>query len=36
VGLYQDGQRAGFLMSLLGAIVLLAIYHLIRRTTAKT
>ncbi|MGC2402606.1 MAG: GlsB/YeaQ/YmgE family stress response membrane protein [Acidobacteriaceae bacterium] len=30
VGLYQEGQRAGFLMSLLGAIVILAIYRLVR------
>jgi uncharacterized membrane protein YeaQ/YmgE (transglycosylase-associated protein family) len=29
VGLYQEGQGAGFIMSLLGAIVLLAIYRLI-------
>lgn len=30
-GLYADGQSAGFLMSLAGAIVLLAIYRLVRR-----
>ena len=30
VGLYREGQRAGFFMSLLGAIVLLAIYRLIK------
>lgn len=30
VGLYRDGQSAGFLMSLLGAIVLLAIYRLLK------
>jgi uncharacterized membrane protein YeaQ/YmgE (transglycosylase-associated protein family) len=29
VGLYQEGQGAGFIMSLIGAIVLLAIYRLI-------
>jgi uncharacterized membrane protein YeaQ/YmgE (transglycosylase-associated protein family) len=29
VGLYQEGQRAGFIMSLIGAIILLAIYRLI-------
>ena len=34
VGHYQDGQTAGFIMSLIGAIVLLAIYHFIRRKTA--
>jgi len=33
VGHYQDGQTAGFIMSLIGAIVLLAIYHFIRRKT---
>jgi len=31
VGLYQEGQRAGFFMSLVGAIVLLAIYRVIVR-----
>ena len=31
VGLYQEGQRAGFIMSLVGAIILLAIYRLIVR-----
>jgi uncharacterized membrane protein YeaQ/YmgE (transglycosylase-associated protein family) len=35
-GLYREGQRAGFLMSLLGAIVLLAIYRLIKRKSATT
>lgn len=34
VGHYQDGQTAGFIMSLIGAILLLAIYHFIRRKTA--
>lgn len=34
VGWYGEGQSAGFIMSLIGAIVLLAIYHLIRRRTA--
>jgi len=29
VGLYQEGQGAGFIMSLIGAIILLAIYRLI-------
>lgn len=32
VGHYQPGQSAGFLMSLVGALILLGIYHLIRRT----
>lgn len=31
LGLHAEGQSAGFLMSLVGAIVLLAIYRLIRR-----
>jgi uncharacterized membrane protein YeaQ/YmgE (transglycosylase-associated protein family) len=31
VGHYQEGQSAGFIMSLLGAIILLAIYHFFRR-----
>jgi uncharacterized membrane protein YeaQ/YmgE (transglycosylase-associated protein family) len=31
LGLYQEGQSAGFIMSLVGAIILLGIYHLIRR-----
>jgi uncharacterized membrane protein YeaQ/YmgE (transglycosylase-associated protein family) len=36
MGLYQEGQGAGFLMSLLGAIILLAIYRMFRgrRATA--
>jgi uncharacterized membrane protein YeaQ/YmgE (transglycosylase-associated protein family) len=29
VGMYQPGQSAGFFMSIVGAIVLLAIYRLI-------
>jgi uncharacterized membrane protein YeaQ/YmgE (transglycosylase-associated protein family) len=31
LGLYQAGQGAGFVGSLVGAIVLLAIYHVVRR-----
>jgi uncharacterized membrane protein YeaQ/YmgE (transglycosylase-associated protein family) len=34
IGWYQEGQSAGFIMSLLGAVLLLAIYHLVRRRTA--
>ncbi len=34
LGWYQEGQCAGFIMSVLGAIVLLGIYHLIRRKTS--
>jgi uncharacterized membrane protein YeaQ/YmgE (transglycosylase-associated protein family) len=30
MGLYQEGQRAGFFMSFLGAVLLLFIYRLIR------
>ncbi|MGE5056151.1 MAG: GlsB/YeaQ/YmgE family stress response membrane protein [Acidobacteriota bacterium] len=34
VGWYSEGQSAGFIMSILGAIVLLAIYHVARRKPA--
>ena len=34
VGHYGPDQSAGFLMSLLGALILLGIYHLIRRRSA--
>jgi len=34
VGHYQEGQSAGFFMSLVGAIVLLAIYHFFKRRQA--
>ena len=34
LGWYQEGQAAGFIMSVLGAIVLLALYHMIRPKTA--
>lgn len=33
-GFYGPGEPAGFLMSTLGAIVLLFIYHKVRRPTA--
>lgn len=33
VGWYAEGQSAGFLTSLIGAIVILLIYHLIRGRT---
>jgi uncharacterized membrane protein YeaQ/YmgE (transglycosylase-associated protein family) len=36
LGWYQEGQSAGFIMSVLGAILLLAVYHLIRRKTGTT
>ena len=35
VGHYQEGESAGFLMSLVGALILLGIYHLYRRSTAS-
>ena len=31
LGWYGDGQAAGFVASLIGAIILLVIYHLVRR-----
>ncbi len=31
LGLYSEGESAGFIMSVLGAILLLAIYHFARR-----
>ena len=34
LGLYQAGAAAGFIGSLIGAIILLVIYHLIRRNGA--
>jgi len=34
IGWYQEGQSAGFIMSVLGAVLLLAIYHFIRKRTA--
>ncbi len=32
IGHYGPDQSAGFLMSVVGAVILLGIYHLIRRT----
>jgi uncharacterized membrane protein YeaQ/YmgE (transglycosylase-associated protein family) len=34
IGLYGPDASAGFIMSILGAILVLAIYHFIRRKTA--
>src|SRR6266850_6427535 len=34
IGRYQEGQSAGFIMSLVGAVLLLAIYHVVRRCPA--
>ena len=35
VGWYQEGESAGFIMSLIGALILLSIYHLYKRKTAS-
>ena len=34
LGLYKAGEPAGFIGSLVGAIILLVIYHLVRRSPA--
>jgi uncharacterized membrane protein YeaQ/YmgE (transglycosylase-associated protein family) len=34
VGWDQEGQSAGFIMSVVGALILLGIYHFIKRKTA--
>ena len=34
-GWYQQGQSAGFIVSVLGAILLLSVYHLIRHQTTS-
>jgi uncharacterized membrane protein YeaQ/YmgE (transglycosylase-associated protein family) len=34
LGLYQAGEPAGFIGSLIGAIVLLVLYHVVRRKPA--
>ncbi|MCL2660171.1 MAG: GlsB/YeaQ/YmgE family stress response membrane protein [Acidobacteriaceae bacterium] len=31
LGLYSEGRSAGFIMSLIGALIILAIYHFFRR-----
>ncbi len=36
VGWYQEGQTAGFFMSVIGAILLLLIYRLIKGKSATT
>lgn len=33
VGWYREGQSAGFIASIVGAVIILAIYHLIRGRT---
>jgi len=35
VGWYQEGQSAGFIVSVIGSIILLAIYRLIRGRTLR-
>lgn len=34
IGLYEEGQSAGFIGSVVGAIILLAIYRLFKKKTA--
>ena len=34
VGFYKDGAGAGFIMSVVGALILLGAYHLYKRATA--
>lgn len=36
IGLYGPGASAGFIMSVLGAILVLAIYHFFRKKMART
>jgi uncharacterized membrane protein YeaQ/YmgE (transglycosylase-associated protein family) len=36
IGWYQAGQSAGFIMSIIGAVLLLVLYRLIRGKLAKT
>ena len=35
MGLYRAGEPAGFIGSLIGAIILLVIYHFVRRPSAS-
>ena len=34
LGWYQEGDRAGFIMSVLGAVLLLAVYHFFQKKRA--
>jgi uncharacterized membrane protein YeaQ/YmgE (transglycosylase-associated protein family) len=34
IGWYREGQSAGFIMSVVGAVVLLAVYHLLKPKTS--
>jgi uncharacterized membrane protein YeaQ/YmgE (transglycosylase-associated protein family) len=36
IGLYKQGQSAGFIMSVLGAVLILWLYRLIKRRTSVT
>jgi len=36
IGWYQAGQSAGFIMSVVGAVLLLFVYRLVRGKVAKT
>lgn len=36
LGFYSAGEPAGFIASVVGAVILLAIYHLVRRKTLTT
>jgi uncharacterized membrane protein YeaQ/YmgE (transglycosylase-associated protein family) len=36
IGWYRAGQSAGFIMSVIGAVLLLVVYRLIRSRVAKT
>ena len=36
IGWYRAGQSAGFIMSVVGAVLLLVVYRLIRSRVAKT
>lgn len=36
IGWYHEGQRAGWIASMLGAIVILAIYRMFKKSSATT
>lgn len=35
LGFYKEGEPAGFFMSVIGAVILLLIYHLVRNKNAE-
>lgn len=35
LGLYAEGEGAGFIMSVVGAVVLLALYRMLKKSPAK-